>query len=51
MQAGWSLRWINVMFTPSFILLPLSPAIGIMEVLKIIAVFRTSHMHASLDSH
>ncbi|KAG7141033.1 Plastidal glycolate/glycerate translocator 1 like protein [Verticillium longisporum] len=37
--AGWSLRWINVMFTPSFILLPLSPAIGIMEVLKIIAVF------------
>ncbi|KAM0277089.1 hypothetical protein ACHAQH_006097 [Verticillium albo-atrum] len=37
--AGWSLRWINVMFAPSFILLPLSPAIGIIEVLKIIAVF------------
>ncbi|KAM0324901.1 hypothetical protein ACHAQA_007867 [Verticillium albo-atrum] len=37
--AGWSLRWINVLFTPSFILLPLSPSIGIIEVLKIIAVF------------
>ncbi|TDZ14002.1 Plastidal glycolate/glycerate translocator 1 [Colletotrichum spinosum] len=37
--AGWSLRWINVFFTPSFIMLPLSPSIGIAEVMKIIAVF------------
>ncbi|GJC90083.1 plastidal glycolate/glycerate translocator 1, chloroplastic [Colletotrichum liriopes] len=37
--AGWSLRWINVLFTPSFIMLPLSPSIGITEVMKIIAVF------------
>ncbi|KAJ0163903.1 Plastidal glycolate/glycerate translocator 1, chloroplastic [Colletotrichum tanaceti] len=37
--AGWSLRWINVLFTPSFIMLPLSPPIGIVEVMKIIAVF------------
>ncbi|OLN90004.1 Plastidal glycolate/glycerate translocator 1, chloroplastic [Colletotrichum chlorophyti] len=37
--AGWSLRWINVLFTPSFIMLPLSPSISIIEVMKIIAVF------------
>ncbi|KAL0936897.1 uncharacterized protein CTRU02_209113 [Colletotrichum truncatum] len=37
--AGWSLRWISVLFTPSFIMLPLSPSIGILEVVKIIAVF------------
>ncbi|KAH8421668.1 Plastidal glycolate/glycerate translocator 1 [Colletotrichum scovillei] len=37
--AGWSLRWINIFFTPSFIMLPLSPSIGIVEVMKIIAVF------------
>ncbi|KAF9871240.1 hypothetical protein CkaCkLH20_11161 [Colletotrichum karsti] len=37
--AGWSLRWINVFFTPSFVMLPLSPSIGIIEVMKIIAVF------------
>ncbi|KAI1412004.1 LrgB-like family-domain-containing protein [Hypoxylon sp. FL1857] len=35
----WALRWINVLFTPSFVLLPLSPTIGGIEVLKIIAVF------------
>ncbi|OTA92200.1 hypothetical protein M434DRAFT_32094 [Hypoxylon sp. CO27-5] len=35
----WALRWINVLFTPSFVLLPLSPSIGGIEVLKIIAVF------------
>ncbi|KXJ90317.1 LrgB-like family-domain-containing protein [Microdochium bolleyi] len=35
----WSLRWINVFFTPSFVLLPLSPPIGIVEVFKIIGVF------------
>ncbi|SPO06405.1 uncharacterized protein DNG_09094 [Cephalotrichum gorgonifer] len=37
--AGWALRWINVFFTPSFILLPLSPSIGIAEVGRMIAVF------------
>lgn len=37
--AGWSLRWINVLFTPTFVTLPLSPPIGIVEVLKMIAVF------------
>ncbi|KAL2753207.1 hypothetical protein ACRALDRAFT_2111654, partial [Sodiomyces alcalophilus JCM 7366] len=37
--AGWSLRWINVFFTPSFVLLPLSPSIGIVEVSRIIGVF------------
>lgn len=41
-QAGWALRWINVFFTPAFVLLPLSPSIGAVEVLKIIAVFGTS---------
>ncbi|KAI0196457.1 LrgB-like family-domain-containing protein [Astrocystis sublimbata] len=35
----WLLQWINVFFTPSFVLLPLSPSIGGIEVLKIIAVF------------
>lgn len=33
---------MNVFFTPSFVLLPLSPSIGIIEVLKIIAVFGMS---------
>ncbi|KAK3385442.1 LrgB-like family-domain-containing protein [Podospora didyma] len=37
--AQWSLRWINVFFMPTFVLLPLSPKVGIVEVLKIIAVF------------
>lgn len=36
---GWSLRWMGVFFTPSFVLLPLSPPIGVVEVFKIIAVF------------
>ncbi|KAK8136337.1 LrgB-like family-domain-containing protein [Apiospora sp. TS-2023a] len=36
---GWSLRWIGVFFTPSFVLLPLSPPIGVVEVFKMIAVF------------
>ncbi|KAI1130624.1 LrgB-like family-domain-containing protein [Nemania abortiva] len=36
---AWSLQWINVFFTPSFILLPLSPSIGGVEVAKVIAVF------------
>ncbi|KAL6914422.1 hypothetical protein FSHL1_012095 [Fusarium sambucinum] len=37
--AGWSLRWMGVFFTPSFVLLPLSPPIGIVEVMIIIAIF------------
>ncbi|KAI0156081.1 LrgB-like family-domain-containing protein [Pestalotiopsis sp. NC0098] len=36
---SWSLRWISITFTPSFVLLPLSPPIGVVEVFKIIAVF------------
>ncbi|RMJ14769.1 hypothetical protein BHE90_006983 [Fusarium euwallaceae] len=38
-SAGWSLRWMGVFFTPSFVLLPLSPAVGVIEVFKIIAIF------------
>ncbi|KAF4636223.1 hypothetical protein G7Y89_g1878 [Cudoniella acicularis] len=37
--AGWALRYINIFFTPSFVLLPLSPSISGVEVGKIIAVF------------
>ncbi|KAH7416883.1 hypothetical protein BKA64DRAFT_656439 [Cadophora sp. MPI-SDFR-AT-0126] len=37
--AGFALRYLNIFFTPSFILLPLSPPIGGVEVAKIIAVF------------
>lgn len=40
--AGFALRYINIFFTPSFVLLPLSPAIGGVEVGKIIAVFSKS---------
>lgn len=36
---GFSLRWINTFFTPSFVTLPLSPAVGGAEVGKIAAVF------------
>ncbi|OAA53840.1 LrgB-like protein [Niveomyces insectorum RCEF 264] len=36
---GWSLRWLNIFFTPSFVMLPLSPRISATEVGKIIAVF------------
>ncbi|KPM38420.1 hypothetical protein AK830_g8124 [Neonectria ditissima] len=42
-SAGWSLRWMGVFFTPSFVLLPLSPPIGVVEVFKIIAVFSEAH--------
>jgi hypothetical protein len=38
-QAGFALRYINIFFTPSFVLLPLSPPISGIEVGKIIAVF------------
>ncbi|ODQ50785.1 hypothetical protein SAICODRAFT_67585 [Saitoella complicata NRRL Y-17804] len=37
--AGFCLRWINVLFTPSFITLPLSPAVGGVEIVKIGVVF------------
>ncbi|KAK9464716.1 LrgB-like family-domain-containing protein [Lipomyces arxii] len=36
---GFSLRWINTFFTPSFVLLPLSPAVSGAEIGKIAAVF------------
>ncbi|KAH7322770.1 LrgB-like family-domain-containing protein [Stachybotrys elegans] len=39
LPANWSLHWISVFFTPAFVLLPLSPPIGGVEVAKIIAVF------------
>ncbi|KAK3689524.1 LrgB-like family-domain-containing protein [Podospora appendiculata] len=35
----WSLRWISVFFTPTFVMLPLSNRIGVVEVFKLIAVF------------
>ncbi|KAM0793979.1 LrgB-like family-domain-containing protein [Usnea florida] len=37
--AGFALRYINVFFTPSFVLLPLSEPVSGVEVGKIIAVF------------
>ncbi|TGO36388.1 hypothetical protein BHYA_0126g00140 [Botrytis hyacinthi] len=37
--AGWALRYINLFFTPSFVLLPLSDSITATEVGKIIGVF------------
>ncbi|KND89288.1 Plastidal glycolate/glycerate translocator 1, chloroplastic [Tolypocladium ophioglossoides CBS 100239] len=37
--AGWALRWINVFFTPAFVMLPLSPPIGVVEVFTVMAVF------------
>ncbi|KAH3687638.1 hypothetical protein WICPIJ_001377 [Wickerhamomyces pijperi] len=36
---GWSLRWINIFFTPAFITLPLSPWISAREALTIAAIF------------
>ncbi|KAK5146489.1 hypothetical protein LTR04_001038 [Oleoguttula sp. CCFEE 6159] len=38
-QCGFALRYINIFFCPSFVLLPLSPPISGVEVGKIIAVF------------
>ncbi|KAI5841023.1 LrgB-like family-domain-containing protein [Morchella snyderi] len=38
-KTGFALRYINVFFTPSFILLPLSPRIGGVEIAKIVAIF------------
>ncbi|KAE8447967.1 hypothetical protein EG329_010039 [Mollisiaceae sp. DMI_Dod_QoI] len=37
--AGFALRYLNIFFTPSFVLLPLSSPISGLEVAKIIAVF------------
>ncbi|KAI9843676.1 MAG: hypothetical protein M1837_006143 [Sclerophora amabilis] len=37
--AGFALRYINIFFTPSFVLLPLSPPISGVEIGKIIGVF------------
>lgn len=36
---GFALRYINILFSPSFILLPLSSSIGGIEIAKIIGVF------------
>ena len=36
---GWSLRWLNLFFTPSFVMLPLSPRVSPAEVGKMIGVF------------
>ena len=36
---GFCLRWLNLLFTPSFVTLPLSPRISFTEVLKIAGVF------------
>jgi hypothetical protein len=44
-QAGFALRYINIFFTPSFVLLPLSPPISGIEVGKVIAVFSTYEFH------
>lgn len=38
---GFCLRWLNLLFTPSFVTLPLSPRISFTEVVKIAAVFGT----------
>ncbi|KAF8251382.1 hypothetical protein K440DRAFT_647682 [Wilcoxina mikolae CBS 423.85] len=37
--ASFALKYINLFFVPSFVLLPLSPSIGAAEVGKIVAVF------------
>lgn len=42
-KAGFTLRYINIFFCPSFILLPLSPAVSGVNVAKIIAVFSMYH--------
>ncbi|OCL12507.1 hypothetical protein AOQ84DRAFT_312117 [Glonium stellatum] len=36
---GFALRYINILFSPSFVLLPLSSPIGAIEIAKIIGVF------------
>jgi hypothetical protein len=39
-QGGFSLRYINVLFCPAFILIPLGPQISAREVGKIVVVYR-----------
>ncbi|CEP64445.1 LrgB family protein LALA0_S11e04258g [Lachancea lanzarotensis] len=36
---SWSLRWMNLFFTPAFVVLPLSPWISWQDALLIVAVF------------
>ncbi|RPA93144.1 hypothetical protein L873DRAFT_1778140 [Choiromyces venosus 120613-1] len=48
--AGFALRYINVFFTPSFILLPLSTPIGGIEIGKIIAVFSIGFLLATIST-
>ncbi|RDI78758.1 hypothetical protein Vi05172_g11265 [Venturia inaequalis] len=38
-QGGFALRYINVLFCPAFVLIPLSPSVSGREVGKIVAVF------------
>lgn len=46
--ADWCLGWIGVLFTPSFVTIPLSPPIAVAEVFKITGVFGTS-LRSMLD--
>lgn len=43
---SWSLRWMNVFFTPAFVTLPLSPWISFKEALLIVAVFIIGYLTA-----
>ncbi len=47
---GWSLRWLNLFFTPSFVMLLLSPPVSIVEVGKMTAVFGKAASAPSLCS-
>ncbi|RAL59552.1 hypothetical protein DID88_006546 [Monilinia fructigena] len=48
---GWALRFINLFFTPSFVLLPLSDYITATEVGKIIGVFLVGFLVCSPSHH
>ena len=39
MQGGFALKYINVLFCPAFVLMPLGPTIGGREVGKIVGVY------------
>ncbi|SJM84708.1 uncharacterized protein ZBIST_1832 [Zygosaccharomyces bailii] len=43
---SWALRWMNVFFTPAFVVLPLSPWISFKEALLICAVFVLGYLLA-----
>ena len=45
---GFCLRWLNLLFTPSFVTLPLSPRISFTEVVKIASVFRSLVLASTL---